>query len=793
MSPYNILYVDDEPDLLVLCKVYLEETGYFSVNLTESAQDAINLLMQGSIEAVISDYQMPLMDGISLLKEIRRLGIMIPFIIFTGKGRQEVVIEALNAGVDFYIQKGEDPVAQFAELAHNVKRAIEQRRSNEALKESDENKVPVSILGEGRDITDRKLAEETLAKSDQKYRELVENISDVIYEIDNNGVFTYISPVISNVLQYNPDEVIGKNFIDFVYPQDKDLLLKEFEELSKGLEYPTDYRVINKFSEVRWIRTQTKPVIEGGIFQSARGTLIDVTERRQAEENLRTQYETSILLNNCTDLKEAFNIMLSAILEIEGIDSCFLYIRDIEKGERSFRFEYGFYHEVVNYMPQLKEDNEIVKRIGIGKPFYTSYSDIPEFEISESCFDFNFKAFAAIPIRNNGEMIAIILTGSHTLDEIPKRARSMLEMFSIQFENIILRIHFADALKETNAINHKLMENFTRPVILANSDGEILTINQAFTVEFGYKYNDIVKSSLFSCIPPEDSETLNSILGQELTEDETLIYEICLITKSGEKIPVVVRRELISHNGLNTVLLFINKVDHDEQKRIIESLLRANQKLKLFTSITRHDLTNQLMIIDGNLTFAKSSGISPEIKEYLDAAGPSIKNIRNLIEFTKDYQGVGLTPPTWQNITNMVDEAISATRHRNISISNKIDSGLEVYADSLIKKVFLNILDNSIRHGIKTTNILFESKKDDRGLIIIISDDGAGIPAERKKEIFEKVRGSKRGFGLFLSREILSITDIEIDETGTEEKGTRIEIFIPNISYRSAITNLSSS
>ena len=123
----RVLYVDDESALLEVGKRFLERGGEFSVTIITSATAALPLLEQEQFDAVISDYQMPKMDGISFLKAVRGLGNDIPFILFTGKGREEIVIEAINNGADFYLQKGGDPTSQFAELSHKIRHAIRRR------------------------------------------------------------------------------------------------------------------------------------------------------------------------------------------------------------------------------------------------------------------------------------------------------------------------------------------------------------------------------------------------------------------------------------------------------------------------------------------------------------------------------------------------------------------------------------------------------------------------------------------------------------------------------------------
>jgi len=105
------------------------------VTTEESAVRALGFLENCGFDAVVSDYQMPEMDGITFLQNVRSRTRTLPFILFTGKGRAEVVIDALNSGADYYVQKGGDPIPQYTELAHKVKRAVWQRRAETALKQ----------------------------------------------------------------------------------------------------------------------------------------------------------------------------------------------------------------------------------------------------------------------------------------------------------------------------------------------------------------------------------------------------------------------------------------------------------------------------------------------------------------------------------------------------------------------------------------------------------------------------------------------------------------------------------
>jgi len=137
LSDITVLYVDDDPEMTRLFKRFLEKRSPLRVITAGSGPEVLDLISQNSCDVVVSDYQMPGMNGIELLQEIRRSS-SLPFILFTGKGREEVVMEAINNGATFYLQKGGDPQTLYAELVHKIKAAVGNRRGELALRESEE-------------------------------------------------------------------------------------------------------------------------------------------------------------------------------------------------------------------------------------------------------------------------------------------------------------------------------------------------------------------------------------------------------------------------------------------------------------------------------------------------------------------------------------------------------------------------------------------------------------------------------------------------------------------------------
>jgi PAS domain S-box-containing protein len=137
-SMISVLLVDDDPVHLDLGKLFLERSGWFHVETANSAIEALAMIGRTTFDAIVADYQMSRMDGIELLKRVRATNPTVPFIIFTGKGREEVAIEAFDHGADFYLQKGGAVKPQFVELEHKIRQAVQKKRTEMALVESEE-------------------------------------------------------------------------------------------------------------------------------------------------------------------------------------------------------------------------------------------------------------------------------------------------------------------------------------------------------------------------------------------------------------------------------------------------------------------------------------------------------------------------------------------------------------------------------------------------------------------------------------------------------------------------------
>jgi len=213
------------------------------------------------------------------------------------------------------------------------------------------------------------------------------------------------------------------------------------------------------------------------------------------------------------------------------------------------------------------------------------------------------------------------------------------------------------------------------------------------------------------------------------------------------------------------------------------ALEQARKKLNLLNTFTFQDIRSAIFTLSAYLELVGYGIFDETQKKQLEKCGVQTQKIVAALNFAKNYQDMGIHPPRWQNVSHVFVLAIShlppLEMSRKISLHN-----LEIYADPLLKNAFLSLVDNVLKHAVGVTELDLRYEETEAGITLIFEDDGAGIPEEEKEKVFERGFGKNTGLGLFLCREILSITGITIKETGEPGKGARFEIVVPQGFYR---------
>jgi signal transduction histidine kinase len=215
-----------------------------------------------------------------------------------------------------------------------------------------------------------------------------------------------------------------------------------------------------------------------------------------------------------------------------------------------------------------------------------------------------------------------------------------------------------------------------------------------------------------------------------------------------------------------------------EVNRYALALTRANEKLNLLSSITRHDILNQLTALSGYLELMGEGPLAPQTQKYIDIEKRIAETIKKQIQFTRDYQEIGVHSPQWYNVKKTIETATAPLPLSKGTLFIGIEN-ISIYADPLLEKVFYNLVENALRYGRELIRISFSSILKEGHLTLVCEDNGEGVPEEFKEAIFKRQYFKHTGFGLFLSREILGITGLSIHESGEPGKGARFEITVP--------------
>jgi PAS domain S-box-containing protein len=740
----KVLYVDDEPVLLEIAKIFLEKSQEFSIDVTTSVQDIINSEKLKSYDAIISDYQMAGMDGISFLKHIHAEFGDIPFIIFTGKGREDVVIAALNNGADYYVNKGIDPRSRFDELSTNIKKAVRKRKEREAIK-----------------------------RSERRLSDIINFLPDATFAIDLEGKVIAWNKAMEEMTGVNKTTIIGEG--DHIYslpfygirrPMLIDLILKKDEEIEE--KYPFIQQQDNKLISELYF-----PVLYGrkGAFlwfiasplYDANGNIIgaiesirDITGHKRAEHALKESEE---------QYRSLFESAHDAIFLIENMRfvSCNNRAAEIFGCTR----KQGLIDRtIIDFSPVMQHDRVSSEQKGQEKLF-SALDGVPQ------CFEWLFTRLDGTPFYSEVTLNRLSLEGKTLLQAI---IRDVSERKSAEI-----------ALLESEKTYRRVVEDQAELITRFLPDGTHIFVNKAYCRYFNKNREDIIGKKFFPRIPQEDHRQVREHFASLTITNPSGTDTHRIIMPDG-----TIRWQRWSDRAIfdkNNSVIEYQSVGRDitDNKRTEDALALACQKMNLLASITRHDILNQLTVLSGYLSLSEEYTADEKLLDFIKKETTAAERINQQIAFTKEYQDIGVHAPQWQNLHDMI---VTAASHIDMSL---IDlqihfSDIEIYADPLVGKVFYNLLDNAVRHGKKTSLIQFSYRENGTKLTIIYEDNGVGIDPEIKKRLFMRGNGINHGYGLFLIREILAITGISIIEDGEPEKGARFEIAIPTGAYRFTAT-----
>lgn len=642
-----------------------------------------------------------------------------------------------------------------------------------------------AILISLRDITDRRRAEAALREREEKFRALVETSPDMIWETDLQGRFRYVSPLSEKLMGYSPEELIGKSVTDMVTEEARPRVMEEMGRIiaSKGvippMEFPSRHRdgheMVIEIRVARLIAADGTPIGFHGIG-------VDITERRRIEDALRESEKL---------FREVFSNANDAITLVENVSNGpgkFLLVNDktiqllgytreelLQKSPRDIVPAAVMEKVQPDAMKKLFRDGEAI----FESAYVRKDGSMVPVETSIHRFGYQGKDVALGIIRDISERKRAeeaLIRKNAELTSVEEELRANFEELRLNEQNL------SASEGRYRTLFENMLDGFAYCSVLYDQTGTIedfifLQTNKAFSQLMGE--DRLTGKRVTAAIPwikekhPEFFELCGRVSRSRIPEISEIYFE-----------PVGKWLEVSVFSPEKDCFVAVFE-DFTERRSAEEALRLANKKLNLLSGITRHDINNQLMTLNGFVALLNKKISDPTLQKYLSRITNATSHISTMIRFTKEYEQVGVQAPAWQNLQTLVDTTVKISTLGWVTVKNDFPNDAEVLADPLIAKVFFNLIDNALRHGGKITTLRFALESRDEDTILICEDNGDGISLTDKERIFERGFGKNTGFGLSISRDILAITGITIKETGEPGMGARFEITVPKGQFRS--------
>ena len=609
---------------------------------------------------------------------------------------------------------------------------------------------PVLYEGVLMDITESKELEKELSLSNEKYSTLFAmNPDAIIVSTVDNGTILEVNDRCLDLTGLTREELVGKSILDIAFykhPEDRVAYIGELLEKGSVLLYSIEL----SGSGGRTIYAEMSGMlVEIGKERCVLTIIHDVTEQRLVQERIKESEER---------FRAVSEAAIDSIIIIED-DSAVVFWNNA--AERMF----GYSSEEIlgrrfidTVVPeQLKSKPESVfhaLKEGREHPFLNSIvnftlrrKDGTEFPVEVST--------SAVAIKNSWFIVAIIRDVTER-----RKYEEKLKISSEKFKNTFNSIQ--DAL------------------YIVDKEYNIVNINRAVLKILGLDRNEAVGKKCYEVFqgidhPCENCPEVEVMKTKNPHRTELSIRVAENVTRHFD----VLGSPIFNMEG-EMILVVLSGRDITEMKEYRSAIEEANRKLNLLSQITRHDILNSLTISIGYLNMLKEE-IPPGSEEYFSRLTLSIDTIKRQIEFTRDYQDMGISPPEWQKVTPL----LQACRYQGGGLPDDAEFSLdvrdiEIFADPMFEKALCNIITNAYKHATGMKSLRIYEKEKNGGLLLFFEDDGPGIEEDRKGSIFKPGYGREHGYGLFLVKEILGITGIEISETGIQGKGARFEIVVPS-------------
>jgi PAS domain S-box-containing protein len=348
-----------------------------------------------------------------------------------------------------------------------------------------------------------------------------------------------------------------------------------------------------------------------------------------------------------------------------------------------------------------------------------------------------------------------------------------------------------ELLKDSIAKYREFAESLPELVFEIDGIGNLVFVNRETSKITGYSQDELANNfNIARLVVPDEQEKATMHIKRLMSGENVGPTEYTLIKKDGTVFPVavwatpnIIQNKVAAIRGIAVDISERRKAEEEHKKnQLIMSAM--NDKLHFVGALTRHDIANKLMSIRTSAYLLKKQiGDNPEYSKYLEIIESEVNSSDRLFEFSRLYEKIGIEQPTNMNFAQCFNQAAALFLNLSaIKIVNKCQ-GLEVMADELIGQLFYNLVDNSLKHGGKVTQIRLHYTKEGDELKLFYEDNGVGVPEANKSKLFDSgfTTGKGSGLGLYLIKKMMDVYGWQIEEVGEVGKGAKFVITIPKL------------
>ena len=737
----RVLYVDDDREYRDVTSEALEsESDRLDVETVASAGEGLGLLETHDIDCILSDYEMPETDGLEFLERVRTEYPELPFVLFTGKGSEEVAAEALSAGATEYLQKGGD-VSQYTVLANRIENAVEQHRANRRSE-----------------------------RAARRRRQMLERITDGYAKLDEDLTITELNRKGAEFVGAPREELLGTRYDELVAESARDDP-DSFRDLYESVIATGEPQRAEGWSNVRpdrYVELRAFPAEDGGVYVYVR----DVTERKHRELERERERDRTLALFEHLPNPAVYAKLRDSTPIVERANPAFAetfgYTPDEVVGEnlqdlvvpRNQRTEAGFLVERVYQEGQYSVEVERRTTDGIRQFLlsvvvtdreedepegYAIYTDITEQKRRErtvrSLHDV-VTEFAACDTpeavyRQTVDSAASLLAFDRAAiaietEEGPLRVETTTDAFSFEDPPTLA------ADEGLAGRTYRTGESFLRRDMQSVDDETELTVNSALSVPVG----DV---GVFLAV--DDTPAAFDDGDRQLAEGLVSYAEAAL-----------------------------NRLDRER------ALQRQNERLEAFRSVVSHDLRNPLTVAKLRLDLAQEECESEHLADVSTALDRMDSLLDGLLTVARTGEGGhDLEPVDLEMLAAECWETVVTGESTLL-----VESSRTIRADrNRLKQLLENLISNAVEHGSGPG----DSDGPDAGAVTVtvgaldrgfyVADDGPGIPPDQRESVFESGYSTSdggTGFGLTIVSEVAEAHGWTVEVTEGADGGARFEI-----------------